>query len=306
MNRDRTLEGRKNLFCYLMVAPALIVILALGIAPTIMSLWWSFLDYDLIRAQKSGTTFVGLRNYEAVLSDGRFVQSLLNTVVITGLGVVCVLLLGLLLAHVMNAKYRGSALVRTLICAPWFVPPVVAATIWVWMLNTERSPVNSVLADWHLIDSNIRFLTDTGSVGPLSLPLASVTAVRVWNGLPFVVLFLLAGMRSIPRSLYEAAEVDGASLWGKFRHITLPLLKPVIAVIIMLLLIAGFGHFEINFIMTGGGPRNMTNVAAVYAYQQAFSFFRFDYAAAAGGVVLIITSIVCAFYIRAQTRKDDR
>lgn len=298
------MELRKNLFCYIMVAPALLITLALGIIPMITSLWWSFLDYDLIRAQSAGKEFVGWRNYQVVLSDQRFVTSLVNTVVITFIVMVSVVALGLLLAHVMNATFRGRAIVRTLICAPWFVPPVVAAAIWVWLLNTDRSPINALLMNWGLIDSNLRFLTDTSSTGPLSLPLASVVAVRVWNGLPFVVIFLLAGMQSISRSLYEAASIDGATLIGRFRFITLPLLKPVLGVIVMLLMITGFGHFEINFIMTGGGPRDMTNVGAVYAYQQAFNFFRFDYASAASGVVLLMTSAICIFYIRAQVKKD--
>ena len=298
------MELRKNLFCYLMVAPALLITLALGIVPMVTSLWWSFLDYDLIQAETAGETFVGWRNYQVVLSDQRFVTSLVNTVVMTVMVMALVVALGLLLAHVMNAKYRGRAIVRTLICAPWFVPPVVAAAIWVWMLDTDRSPINALLMDWGLIDGNLRFLTDTTDAGPLSLPLASVVAVRVWNGLPFVVIFLLAGMQSISRSLYEAASIDGASLIGRFRYIPLPLLKPVLGVIVMLLLITGFGHFEINFIMTGGGPQDMTNVAAVYAYQQAFNFFRFDYASAASGVVFLMTSVICIFYIRAQIRKD--
>lgn len=300
-----TLERQKKLFCYLMVAPAVTLTMVLGLIPMLTSLGWSFLDYDLMKVQETGTPYVGLRNYGTVLSDERFVKSIVNTFLMTGLVVVFAISLGLVLAHVMHAKYRGRTIVRVLICAPWFVPPVVAAAIWAWLLNADRSPINAALMEAGLIDSNIRFLTDSSTWGPFSIPLLSVAAVRAWNGLPFIVIFILAGLQSIPRDLYEAADVDGGNLWNKFFHVTLPLLKPVLGVLIMLLLITGIGHFEINYIMTGGGPQDLTNVMAVYSYLQAFNFFRFDLASAAGGVILLMTGVICAIYIRGQLRNRD-
>lgn len=300
------MERQKKLFCYLMVGPAVILTLVLGLIPMLTSLGWSFLDYDLIRAQEAGTPFVGLRNYETVLGDERFVRSIVNTFLMTGLVVVFAITLGLILAHVMHATYPGRAIMRVLICAPWFLPPVVAAAIWTWLLNTDRSPINAVLMDWGIIETNIRFLTDSDTWGPFSTPLLAVTAVRAWNGLPFIVIFVLAGLQSIPKDLYEAVDVDGGNLWDKFRHVTLPLLRPVLGVLVMLLLITGIGHFEINYIMTGGGPQDLTNVMAVYSYLQAFSFFRFDLASAAGGVILLITGVICAVYIRGQLRNRDK
>lgn len=300
------MERQKRIFCLLMVLPAVLLTLFLGLIPMLTSLGWSFLEYDLLRVQEHGTPFVGLENYQTVLGDDRFLRSISNTFLMTGLVVVIAITLGLLLAHAMRAEYRGRAIVRVLICAPWFVPPVVAAAIWTWLMNADRSPINAVLMDLGLIDSNIRFLTDSATWGPFSIPLLSVTAVRVWNGLPFVVIFLLAGMQSIPRDLYEAVDVDGGNLWSKFRYVTLPLLRPILGVLIMLLLITGIGHFEINYIMTGGGPQDLTNVMAVYSYLQAFSFFRFDLASAAGGLILIITGVICIFYIRTQLRNEGR
>lgn len=300
------MERQRRLFCFLMVLPAILFTVVLGLIPMFTSLGWSFLEYDLMRVQEHGTPFVGLENYQTVLSDGRFLRSISNTFLMTGLVVVVAITLGLVLAHVMKAEYRGRATVRVLICAPWFVPPVVAAAIWAWLLNADRSPINSVLMDAGIIESNIRFLTDSSTWGPFSIPLLSVTAVRIWNGLPFIVIFILAGMQSIPRDLYEAVDVDGGNLWSKFRHVTLPLLRPILGVLIMLLLITGIGHFEINYIMTGGGPQDMTNVMAVYSYLQAFNFFRFDLASAAGGLILLITAAICFFYIRTQLRNEDR
>ena len=293
---------QKYLFCYLMVAPAMLITAALGIYPMLFSLWMSFVEYDLLRINEFGTPFVGLDNYVEVFSDPRFVQTLFNTIIFTILAVAATLGFGLLLSQVLNINYRGRTALRMLVCVPWFVPPAVASAIWMWLLNTDRSPINFLLQDLGLITSNVRWLTDSATWGPFSIPMMSIVAVRVWNGLPFAVIFLLAALQSIPRSLYEAAEVDGASLMQKFWYVTLPMLRPVLAILITLLVIGGLGSFEINYIMTGGGPQNLTNIMAVYSYQQAFSFFRFDLASASSGVIFLMTGFISIFYLRSQLK----
>lgn len=294
---------QKYLFCYLMVAPALLITAALGIYPMTQSLWMSFVEYDLLRMREFGTPFVGLDNYVAVLSDPRFTQSILNTVLFTVFAVAATLAFALLLSQVLSANYRGRTAMRMLVMVPWFVPPAVASAIWMWLLNTERSPINFLLQDLGITTGNIRFLSDATTFGPVSIPMLSIIAVRVWNGLPFAVIFLVAALQSIPRSLYEAAEVDGATMWQKFWYVTLPSLKPVLTILTTLLIIGGLGSFEINYIMTAGGPQNLTNIMAVYSYQQAFSFYRFDLASASSGVILILTGLMCIFYIRSQFRR---
>jgi len=294
---------QKYFFCYAMIAPALILTAVLGIYPMLNSLWMSFVEFDLLRVASFGTPFVGLDNYVAVFSDPRFVQTLLNTILFTVLAVTATLVFGLLLSQILNGTYPGRTALRMLVCVPWFVPPAVASAIWMWLLNTDRSPINFLLHDLGLITSDIRFLTDSATWGPFSIPMMSITAVRVWNGLPFAVIFLLAALQSIPRSLYEAAEVDGASLWQKFWYVTLPSLRPVLAILLTLLVIGGLGSFEINYIMTGGGPQNLTNIMAVYSYQQAFSFYRFDLASAASGIIFIMTGFISVFYLRSQLKK---
>lgn len=298
------MRRQKLIFCYLMVAPALIFTIALGIYPMLASLWISFLEYDLLRVRTHGTPWVGFANYIEVFNDPKFLQTLVNTGLFTFLAVGFVIAFGLLLSQVLNGDYKGRSVMRLLVCVPWFVPPVVASAIWMWLLNADRSPINFLLQDWGVIDTNIRFLTDRESWGPFSIPMLSVTAVRVWNGLPFVVIFLLAALQSIPKSPYEAADVDGATILQKFRYVTLPMLGPVLGVLLMLLTMTGLGHFEINYIMTGGGPANLTNTMAIYSYQQAFEIWKFDTAAAASGVILLTTGIVCALYIRGQFRRE--
>lgn len=289
-----------------MLAPAILFTLALGIYPMLASIYISFLEYDLLRVRTHGTPWVGFENYLHVFNDAKFVQTIVNTGIFTALSVSGVVTFGLLLSQVLNGEYKGRVIMRLLVCVPWFVPPVVASAIWMWLLNTDRSPINHLLMEWGFIESNIRFLTGRESWGPFSVPMFSIVAVRIWNGLPFVVIFLLAGLQSIPKSLYEAAEVDGANLLQKFRYVTLPLLAPVLGVLLMLLIITGLGHFEINYIMTGGGPQNLTNTMVIYSYQQAFEAWRFDIAAAASGIVLIATGLIAVVYIRRQLRKDLR
>lgn len=293
---------RRMLFCYLMVAPALIFTVLLGIYPMLDSLRISFLQYDLLRIRTEGTPFVGFQNYITIFQDPRFVHTLINTVMFTVLAVISVVTLGLFLAQVLNVDFVGRSVVRSLVCVPWFVPPAVAAAVWMWMFQTERSPINHLFRDIGLIDRNIRFLTDTTTFGPINIPMLSITAVRVWNGLPFAVIFILAALQTIPKELYEAASIDGAHAAQKFLHITMPMLKPVLSILITLLVIGGIGSFEINYIMTGGGPQNLTNILAVFSYQQAFMFFRFDLAAAASGVILLLTSVICFFYVRSQIK----
>lgn len=289
---------RRNLFCYAMVAPALLLVLVIGVYPMLDSIRLAFLQYDLLRIPAEGTPFVGLANFGAIFSEPRFIQTLQTTFLFTILAVSGNLCLALTISTVLNQDFRGRGTLRTIVLVPWVTPPVVAAAVWLWLYEPGRSPLNQVLSQLGLIERNIGFLTDTATYwGPLSIPLLSVTLVRIWFGLPFAVIMLLAGLQSIPRDLYEAAELDGASVFTRFRTITIPLLKPVLTILLALLVIGGLGHFDINYVMTGGGPNNMTNTLAVIAYQEAFNSFRFDYAAAISVVILIFTSMIAVFYI---------
>jgi multiple sugar transport system permease protein len=287
-----------------MVAPALIIVAMLGIYPVLSSLRMSFVQYDLLRVNTEGTPFVGLKNFQTIFADPRFVQTLTNTLVFVVIIVGTVIFIGVMIAQVLNMNFPGRGTFRSIVLVPWVTPPVVAAAIWLWMFQTERSPINQLLRAVGLIDSNIRFLTDASLTwGPVSIPMLSVSAVRVWIGLPFVTVMILAALQSIPMEIYEAAEIDGATTPDKFRFITLPLLRPVLTILATLLVISGIGHFEVNYVMTAGGPRDLTNVLAVLAYQQAFLFYRFDIAAAMSSVILLMTGTIAIGYIWVRLRE---
>jgi len=296
---------RRNIFSYIMVAPALLLVLALGVYPMLGSLRLAMVQYDLMRLDTEGSPFVGFANFRTIFDDPRFLGAFINTILFAVISVGSVTLLGLLIAQVLNMNIRGRGALRSLVLVPWVIPPVVASAIWMWVFQPERSPINQVLKALGLIDSNIKFLTDaTHTLGPLSIPMLSVSAVRIWGGLPFVTVMILAGLQSIPHDIYESAEIDGAGAFQKFWYVTIPMLRATLAILVTLLFIGGLGHFEINYIMTGGGPSNLTNILAVMSYQQAFTQYRFDLAAAISSVILLLTSIVAAFYIRDRITHD--
>lgn len=287
-----------------MVAPALILVLLLGLYPMLASIRMSFLQYDLLLIPTQGTPFVGLNNYRTLFERPQFLQALTNTLAFVVVAVSGVVTLGLLLAQVLSRDFRGRGTLRTLVLISWFIPPIVAAGIWVWMFQPERSPINIVLQALGLIRVPIRFLTDsTWTLGPLSIPFFSIAMVRIWNGLPFVTTFIMAGLQSIPHEIYEAAEIDGANGIQRFFYVTLPMLRPVLLVLITLLTIGGIGHFEVNYVMTGGGPKGLTNILAVMAYNEAYSQYRFDLAAATSNIILIMTGIIGFLYVRQQIKE---
>ncbi len=296
---------RRNIFSYLMVAPALLLVLALGVYPMLDSLRLAMVQYDLMRLDTDGSPFVGFANFQAIFDNPRFLGAFINTIIFAVIAVGSVTLLGLLIAQVVNLNIRGRGALRSLVLVPWVIPPVVASAIWMWVFQPERSPINQVLKALGLIESNIKFLTDAAhTLGPLSIPMLAVSVVRIWGGLPFVTVMILAGLQSIPRDIYESAEIDGAGAFQKFWFVTIPMLRATLAILVTLLFIGGLGHFEINYIMTGGGPSNLTNILAVMSYQQAFTQYRFDLAAAISSVILVLTGIVAAFYIRDRITHD--
>lgn len=295
----------RSFFCWAMAAPAVLLTLVLGIYPMLDTVRLSFMSYNLLQVRQTGSEFVGLENFRGLLGNPDFVQTIYNTILFVVIVVAVVVTLGLALAHLLNRDFRGRGTFRAITVVGWFMPPVVASAIWVWVYQPQRSPINDLLSRAGVIEAPIRFLTDTASWLGVSIPMLSVSAVRVWNGLPFVMVFLLAGLQSIPTDVYEAAAIDGAGPFTRLRYITLPMLRPVLAVMIALLLMLGIGHFDFNYIMTGGGPQNLTNILAVTAYQQAFTFLRFDVAAAASTIILLLSSIVAVFYIIERMKTED-
>jgi arabinogalactan oligomer/maltooligosaccharide transport system permease protein len=242
--------------------------------------------------------FVGVQNYLDILGSAEFLSRLAWTVTWT---VVCVALhygIGLGLAMLLNRPMRLRSLYRVLLVLPWAVPAFVSAFIWRYLFNGEFGVINAMIRAAGL--PGIGWLDD-----PFWAKL-SVIAVNVWLGVPFMMLALLGGLQAIPRELHEAAEVDGATPWQRFRHITLPGLRPVSSTVVLLGTIWTFNQFPVIFLLTRGGPGGSTEILVTYAYRQAFEGIRnYSGSAAWGMVILALLVVMAVVYRRALRRQGE-
>ena len=206
-------------------------------------------------------SFVGLRNFAALASDTIFRTAVWNTFVYTGVTTVFKLALGLWLALLLNRHFRGKAVTRAFVLLPFIIPTVLSTFAWKWMFDPTFSVINWLLFHLGMITGRINWLGDP------DLAIISVMVVNVWRGVPFYAISLLAGLQTISPELHEAAAIDGARAWNRFRYVTWPLLLPVTMVVVLFSVIQTFADFQLVYVLTGGGPANHTHLFATYAYQ---------------------------------------
>jgi multiple sugar transport system permease protein len=276
----------------LFIAPALAVLLSLSIYPLLYSITIS------LQQETSGGVIWSLGNFTRLVSDNFFLTALVHTLVYTVVALACEFLLGLGLALLLNTQIRGRGLFRASLLVPMMLPAVVVGVVWRLMLNPNFGAINGTLKQFGI---NTDSLTWTASP---RLAMASVIAVDVWQWTPFVFLVLLAGLQAIPQEPYEAALIDGSSRWQTFRHVTLPLLKPSILIVLLLRTMDLLRVFDQIFILTEGGPGFATETISLYIYRTAFRFFDFGYAAAMSFVLLALTNVISAIYIRFLEAKE--
>jgi multiple sugar transport system permease protein len=250
---------RESVFSWLMVTPPALFLCALVGYPFFYGIWLSLQDRPVAKAG----TFVGLANFVADWHDPAFWQVAQNTFVYTFVATLLKMAGGLGLALVMNQDFRFKNLTRALMLLPFIVPTVLSTISWMWILDPAFSVIN-----WMLIHTGI------ANPGPAWLgnpywAMASLIVVNTWRGLPFYAITLLAGLQTISPELYEAATIDGASAWTRFRYVTLPLLKPVIFIVTMFSVIFTFADFQLVYVLTRGGPANATHLFATYAFDVA-------------------------------------
>lgn len=274
-----------------LVAPALAVIALVALFPLAWTVWESFHLHDL-RMPWLGQPFVGLANYLEALGDPRFWGALWHTAIFTVGSVGLEVVLGLILALALNQAYRGRGLVRAAVLVPWAIPTVVAALLWSFMFDGQAGIANAVLVDVGILDEPfVWFVHELGAWVPVIL-------ADVWKMTPFVALLLLAGLQNIDASLYEAARIDGASVWQQFRHVTLPNLKPALLVALIFRTMDAFRVFDLIYVMTKGGPGTATEPIALYTFNSLLQNLRFGYGSALSVIIFLITFGLAFLYIR--------
>ena len=286
----RLSEGR---FALLLVLPALLGIFAVVLFPLLYSLWLSFTDVNVLRTtdpviELFGVRvplfrWVGLQNYVTIFDDPLYWSSLWRTLYFVAAFVLEATLVGLGMALILNERFAGRPLMRSLLLIPWSLSRVVVGLLWIGILDFEFGAFNGLLYNLDLVDGSIAFFKDGFSA------LNVLVSVYAWNQAPFAALLFLAGMQSISTDLYSAAEVDGAGYWQRFRHLTLPALRPILFLVLVLATVNGFLMLDLIYVLTMGGPGHDTTTVSWLGFQTAFTFFKFG----PGTAILYTLTALC-------------
>lgn len=290
-------ELKRKLEPYGFVSPTALLLIVLMFIPVVLVIKYSFMDNVIVNKHPQ---FVGLGNYIKIITDETFRTALYNTFIFTIVSVVAHLLLGLAFATLLNSSLIGKtskAIFRTIYILPWLFTVAIIAVLWRLILN-PLGVINYVLVTLGFVHTGVEWLSST------STALAAVTFINIWAGYPFYMTSILAGLQGIPRDLYEAATVDGASAFQQFIHVTLPQLKPIIISMSMLDLIWTSQQFALVWMTTGGGPITSTEVLGTYTYKLAFSQYQFSQASTSAVILFLLSMILAFFYVRHQKVRD--
>ncbi len=252
---------RESVFSWLMMALPLLFLAAMVGYPFVYGILLSMQDRQVAHAGR----FIGLQNFITDFRDPVFWRVAVNTFVYTGAATLLKMVGGLALALAMNQDFRMKNLVRALLLLPFIVPTVLSTVVWLWMLDPAFSVVNRILVGLGVPPPGPSWL------GNPILAMFSIIMINTWRGLPFYGITLLAGLQTVPPELYEAATIDGASGWHRFRFVTLPLLNPIILIVTLFSVIFTFADFQLVYVLTHGGPQNATHLFATYAFDIGMS-----------------------------------
>ncbi|MET3369110.1 sugar ABC transporter permease [Arthrobacter sp. M2012083] len=292
-------QRRERVFQWLFLVPAVVYMTLFFGYPVVKNVVMSFQEYTTSTFFTGEAPWVGFTNYVTVLSSSLFSTSLLNTVLFTIGSIVGQFVIGLALAIFFQRKFPLNGILRSLLLLPWLLPLIVSSAVWRWILDKDSGALNRFLGDLGIIDTGIPWLTST------SLALIAVVGVNIWIGIPFNLTILYGGLQEIPDELYEAGSLDGATGWKAFRHITWPMLRPVVSVVLVLGVVYTLKVLDIILGLTNGGPANSTQTIATQSYNLSFHEFRFGEGAALGNVLVIISLVFAVLYLRASRRAVD-
>lgn len=286
----RSLARDEATFGYALLLPAAILIVVLVGVPFLNALWLSF-HRKLLGAQDA--PWIGLQNYLTLLADSTFWQAVRNTFVFTTGSIGAKLIIGLLIALVLNEAIPARALWRSIVMLPYAMPTLVSVLVWKWMYNDVAGVFN------YIVGHQVLWLGDPNIAMP------AVIAVNVWRGFPFFVITFLAGLQTVPQELYDAAKVDGGGIWARFRHVTVPGILPIVAVTTLFSAILTFNDFSIIWILTQGGPGNATNVLATLTYKIAIPGLELGKGVAVSVLMLPILVVLIVLLTRFVNRREE-
>ena len=275
----------------MLAAPAILAILLVAVIPLAGTIRDSMYRISL-RFANQPRPFVGLENYRTVLQDDRWYNSLRVTGTVTGVSVAAELVLGMMIALLINRSFRGRGIVRASVLVPWALTTVVSAKMWAWIYDGRYGVANDLLMKLGLIDRPIIFL-----VRP-ELTIWAMIGAEIWKTTPFMALLLLAGLQLIPHELYEAAALDGTNAWQAFWRVTLPLMKPTILVALLFRTIDAVRMFDLPRVLTNGGPGQSTETVVLYSYNTLFTALNFGYGSALAVMTFLIVVFISFVYIK--------
>lgn len=287
--RRRRLNDAKRLLFILPVAVFLALVFAYPIG---FNVWLTFQSYDLGSMITGVSHFVGLDNLSTALSDPNFAGAAVNTAIFTAASIVVQFIIGLALALFFYNTFPLSKAIRAMLVLPWLIPSIVATTAWRFIFKDPSGFANQVLA-WFGVGP-VHWLTSA------TMALPSVIIINIWIGIAFNLVLLHSGLQSVPVQRYEAAHIDGAGYWQSFWHITLPALRPVIAVVLVLGFVYTLKQFDLIWTLTQGGPGNSSQLLSTWSYNLSFSSNNFGQGAAVSDVLFAVSGIAIAAYTLAQ------
>ena len=288
--------NKKKLSPYDLIIPVVIFMIIVYGYPLLLTFKYSFQEVSLIGSENN---FVGFRNYIRVLTDEKFYNTLILTFKWAVLTIVIKIVIGFIMALLLNAELYFKKALRFLVLIPWAIPQVVVAILWTWILDGQYGYLNYYLQKFGFVEEVIRWLSDP------NLALISTSIVDAWIGIPLITMIFLSGLSSIPDSLYEAAMVDGANLFQRFRYITLPAMKKVFLIALTLTTIWTFNSFNVIYVLTGGGPMDATETMMIKIYHEAFGKYNLGMSSTLSIIVFIILTILSILYWKQINRDEE-
>ena len=277
-----------------LLLPVMGVLMAVAVFPILYSLYLSFFDIKLTRPNRA--PFIGLGNYIDLFEQPLFWKSVLRTVSFTAISVAAVTLIALLVALLLNEKFRGRRILSTVILIPWAIPYIADALMWKWIYDSGYGALNGLLYQLGLLEKYIVWLGDQQKTMWL------IANAFVWKEVPLAAILLLVTLKSIPEDLYQAAKVDGATVWRRFVHITLPSMRPGFMLVLIYETMVAIRHFDLFFVLTEGGPGDASHTLSWHIYVETFRSLAFGAGAAMSYILALITFALAYFIIRILGR----